>query len=216
MESIYVEYGIGLCSNFVSMLHEKFRLQTGFMMYLQCRSVCEGVCVGWGVYWPLEPRSPDSHCLPRQETFSNKQLREALNLLTEARQQASPFVLKASVSPWVLARGHTFHHGQQTRQIYRLSKKGNESILMSGLSLPAESCVGLWTWQFQVPSQRLLRRQSCWRQISGLLKELGEQSWKHGWKAILLGQQVFSLIEIQLTLCLRALNLKWNAIRKVG
>ena len=63
----------------------------------------------------LEPRSPDSHWLHRQETCINKYLREASYVLSKAGQQRSPFILWNLASPRILKRGHTFLHSQQIK-----------------------------------------------------------------------------------------------------
>lgn len=100
--------------------------------------------------------------------------------MSEASQQTGPFVLKTSVSPWVLERGHTFHHGQQVRQIYRQSKKGNESILMSGLKVSPLSLAQTLDLAIPRAQSEAVVETVLWKTISGLLKEFGEQSWKHG------------------------------------
>lgn len=87
----------------------------------------------------MEARSPDSHLLPRQETFSNKKLREAPEVLSEAGLQTSSFVSKTMVALGVWEGYMHFIMDSKCRQASRRSEKGNESILMSGLEVSPPS-----------------------------------------------------------------------------
>lgn len=129
--SIYTEYEI-VYYKYVSMLCEKFRLQTGLMMFFTCRRVC----VLGGVY---QPWSPDllTHLgsTDRKPLATNSSERHWTSCLKLANRQAPLFWKLPCQRVGFWERGHTFHHGQQIRQTYRLSKKDNESILMSGLKV---------------------------------------------------------------------------------
>ena len=84
----------------------------------------------------------------------------------------------------------------------------NEPILTSGLEVSTPSPLQ----DFEPGSSKCTVFCAV---VLRLVKVEGKPCCKHSWEAICLREPLFYLIETQPTFCLRALNLKSNAIRKV-
>ena len=143
-----------------------------FCIYLQ-------VCVwgyGW-VYWPWSPglltQLDFADKKPSATNSSEKHWISCLKLATD-----KPLCFEDLGVPLGSGKRPYFHHGQQMRQFYRLSKKGHEHSIEWFGSLPTGSSPGLWTWQFKVPNLRLLWRQSCPGQSQACWKSWGSRARK--------------------------------------
>lgn len=92
---IYVDCEIGLYCKYVSVLHEKFRLDSEFMMYVHAGVWCVCMCVNWS--W--NPGLLTHIGFTDKKSLGTNSL-ETLNVLSEASQQTHSFAWKTSAGFW--------------------------------------------------------------------------------------------------------------------